>query len=188
MNIQNKLALQNWNKYIDDEPETAVAAMGEVQNEEPLFDPMSELNEIEDPPPWETPKKKRPFKTNTLKSSMARTVLMPRRPPYVQCDAGLTKTAQCWVNPQSKSLHIKLEDLDWLCSYAADQQHYQGITREACVDPKTAVAATSSDWDLNSKTFDVKVMNQSYDIPLGFMSHDIYDKLVEACKAENHLA
>ena len=39
---EQTLALQNSNKYMDDEPETAVAAMGEVQNEEPLFDPMSE--------------------------------------------------------------------------------------------------------------------------------------------------
>ena len=29
---------------------------GEVQNEEPLFDPMAELHEIEDSPPLETPK------------------------------------------------------------------------------------------------------------------------------------
>ena len=184
--IAEKLALQSSNKYIDDEPETAVAAMGEVQNEEPLYDPMCELNEIEDSPPLETPKKKRQFKTNRLKPSMARTVLMPRRPPYVQCDAGLTKTVHCWVKPKSKSLYIKLEDLDWLCSYAADQHHYQGITRATCVDPKTAVAATSIEWDFNRKTFDVKVMNQSYDIPLGFMSQDIYDKLVEACEVENH--
>ena len=92
---------------------------------------------------------------------MARTVLMPRRPPYVQCDAGLTETVHCWVKAESRPLYIKLEDLDWLCSYAADQHHYHGITRETCVDPKTAVAATSIDWDFDSKTFDVKVMNQS---------------------------
>ena len=36
-------------KYIEDEPETAVAAVGEVQNEGPLFDPMAELDEVEDP-------------------------------------------------------------------------------------------------------------------------------------------
>ena len=79
MNFQKQtLALQNSNKYMDDEPETAVAAMGEVKNEEPLFDAMSELNEIEDLPPLETPKKKRPFKINALKPSMARTVVMPR--------------------------------------------------------------------------------------------------------------
>ena len=90
---------------------------------------------------------------------MLNTVLMPRRPPCVQCDAGLTKTVHCWVEPKSISLYIKLEDLDWLCSYAADQHHYQGITRETCVDPKTAIAATSIAWDLNSKAFDVKVMN-----------------------------
>ena len=111
---------------------------------------------------------------------------MPRRPLYVQCDAGATKTVHCWVKPKSKSLYIKIEDLDWLCFHAADQHQYQGITREACVDLKTAVWATSIEWDLNSNTFGVKVMNQSYDIPLGFTSREIHDKLVEACEVENH--
>ena len=115
---------------------------------------------------------------------MLQTVLMPRRPPCVQCDAGLTKTVHCWVKPKSKSLYIKLEDLDWLFSYAADQHNYQGITREACVDPKTAVAATSIEWDFNSKAFDVKVMNQLYDIPRGFMSQEMYGKLVETCDVD----
>ena len=72
-----------------------------------------------------------------------------------------------------------------MCSYAADQHHYQGIARETCVDPKTAVAATSIEWDFNSKTFNVKATNQSYDIPLGFMSQEIHDKLVGACNIEN---
>ena len=64
-----------------DEPETAVAAVGEVQNKEPLFDPMAELNEIEDSPPLETPKKKRPLKTNA------------RKPPNVKYGAHAKTTA-----------------------------------------------------------------------------------------------
>ena len=64
-----------------DEPETAVAAVGEVQNKEPLFDPMAELNEIEDSPPLETPKKKRPLKTNA------------RKPPNVEYGAHAKTTA-----------------------------------------------------------------------------------------------
>ena len=109
-----------------------------------------------------------------------RTVIMPRRPPCVQCDAGLTQTVRMWVKPKSKALHIRLEDIDWLCSYAADQHHFQRITRDLGVDPDTAVAATMIDWNYNSKTFEVKVMNQSYDIPFGFMTAELYDKIADA--------
>jgi hypothetical protein len=111
---------------------------------------------------------------------MVRKVLMPKRPACVQCDAGLNYTVHCWIKPKSSALHIKLEDLDWLCSYAADQHHFQGITRDLGVDPETAVAATNIEWNFNSKTFEVKVKSQSYDIPLGFMTTEIYDKLADA--------
>ena len=102
---------------------------------------------------------------------------MPRRPPCVQCDAGLAKTVGMWVKPKNKALHIKLEDIDWLCSYAADHHHFQGVARGPGVDPNTAVAAIHVEWDYNNKTWDVKVNGQSYDIPLGIMkksSHMLY--------------
>ena len=105
---------------------------------------------------------------------------MPRRPPCVQCVAGSTKTVRMWVKPKSKALHIRLEDIDWLCSYAADQHHFQGIARGPGVDQNTAVAATHVEWDYTNKTWDVKVNDQSYDVPLGIMTEEIYDKLAGA--------
>ena len=42
--LADKLILHSSNKDVDDEPETAVAAMGEVDSKYKLFDPMSELN------------------------------------------------------------------------------------------------------------------------------------------------
>ena len=81
---------------------------------------------------------------------------------------------------KSKALHIRLEDVDWLCFYAADQHHFQGIARCPGVDPNTAVAATHVEWDYNNKTWDVKVNDQSYDIPFGIMTDEMYDKLAGA--------
>ena len=179
--LTQKLFVDSLSKDIDDEPEIAVAAMGEVQDEDNVFDPMSQLNAFEDSPPLETPKKTRQSKPKKPKPAhaMVRKVLMPNRPACVQCDAGLNYTVHCWIKPKCRALHIKLEDLDWLCSYAADQHHFQGITRDLGVDPETAVAATNIEWNFNSKTFEVKVMNQSYDIPLGFMTTEIHDKLAD---------
>ena len=36
------------------------------------------------------------------------------------------------------------------------------------------------EWDYNNKTWDVKVNGQSYDIPLGIMTDEMYDKLAGA--------
>ena len=166
-NIKNDDAARS---AIDEEPETAVAAIWEGQEGDRLVDPMLELNCIEDSPPLETPKKKRkPCSKKHRKPQFAtvRTVLMPKRPPCAQCgvDANLTKTVLMWVKPKSKTLWIELEDIDWLCSYAADQHHFQ-----ATADSKNAVAATSIEWDFIGRAWDVKLMRQSYHIPRDIMT------------------
>ena len=180
--LTQKLFVGSLSKDLDDEPEIAVAAMGEVQDEEDAYDPMSQLIAFDDSPPLETPKKKKPNKTKKPKPAyeLVRKVIMPKRPACVQCDAGLNYTVHCWMKPKSKSLHIRLEDLDWLCSYAADQHYFQGVARDLGVNPETAVAATNIEWNFNSKTFEVKVKSQSYDVPLSFMTAEMYDKLADA--------
>ena len=80
-----------------------------------------------------------------------------------------------WVKPKSKTLWIELEDIDWLCSYAADQHHFQ-----ATADSKNAVAATSIEWDFIGRAWDVKLMRQSYHIPRDIMTDAMYDKLADA--------
>ena len=59
--LADKLAIVDQNEdeasaEVDDQPETAVASMGEVQNGEQKDDPMNELDDLEDSPPIETPK------------------------------------------------------------------------------------------------------------------------------------
>ena len=114
-NIKNDDAARS---AIDEEPETAVAAIGEGQDGDKLVDPMLEFNCIEDSPPLETPKKKRKpcsKKHREPQFATVRTVLMARRPPCAQCDvdANLMKTVLMWVKPKSNTLWIELEDIEW---------------------------------------------------------------------------
>ena len=75
------------------DPETAVAAADtepeDWQNEE--FDPMAELDDIVQN--LETPKKKNTCKQGPLRS-VVREIAMPKRPPCVQCDTGVSKSMQ----------------------------------------------------------------------------------------------
>ena len=122
--LADKIAIVDQNEDeasadVDDQPETAVATMGEVQNGDQKDDPMHDLDDLGVSPPLETPKKnvKRCPKTlmkkyNKQQFPPRRTVIMPKRPPCVQCDAGLTKTVGMWVKSKNKAPHIKLEDID----------------------------------------------------------------------------
>ena len=107
---------------------------------------------------------------------------MPKRPPCVQCDAGVSKSIQFYCKPKSRALFIRIQDIDWLISYAADQHHFQGIPRGADVVPKTAVAAYKIEWDYNAKVFDVNI-NAGPDAgltlksPLGAFTKDAFDKV-----------
>ena len=109
---------------------------------------------------------------------------MPKQPPCVQFDAGVSNNIQIYCKPKSSALFIRIQDLDWLISYAADQHHFQGIARGADVAPKTAVAACQIEWDYNAKALDV-IINAGPDAgltlksPLGAFTKDAFDKVNE---------
>ena len=88
------------------------------------------------------------------------------------------KQYACGSNPKSK--RCKSDSKTWTGCGSSDQHYFQGIARGPGVDFKTAVAATHVEWDYNNKTWNVKVNDQSYDIPLGIMTDEIHDKLVGA--------
>ena len=90
------------------------------------------------------------------------------------------KTIHLWVKPKSKALWVRLEDLNWLCAYAADQHHFQGIARTCGVGSKTAVAAKRGVvWNFNTKRWDVTNMNQSVSLVGDFMNEYIYEIVVD---------
>mgnify|MGYP003324216205 CR=1 FL=1 len=61
-----------------------------------------------------------------------------------------------YVGPKSKALWIRLDCIDWLISYAADEHYYQGVSRS---DPLTAVAARDYEieFDYQDKSWDCKI-------------------------------
>jgi hypothetical protein len=66
------------------------------------------------------------------------------------------QTVHMHVKPKSTALWIRLDSIDWLVSYAADEHYYQGVTRS---DPLAAVAAKDYelDFDYNDKTWRCKI-------------------------------
>lgn len=162
------------------DPETAVAA-ADTEPAELDDDPMAELDDIS--PELETPKKTKSRK-QVPQRALVRSVDMPTRPLCVQCDAG-TKTLQFYCQPKSKKLFIRIQDVDWLISYAADQHHFQGIRRGADVAPETAVAAYTIEWDFNAKAFDVNINTGPHaglrlTSPLVEFTKDAFDKTCES--------
>ena len=78
------------------------------------------------------------------------TVTMPMRPPCSGADIG--KTVDVHLLRKDKAgtrLFMRIDCLDWLLSYAADEFAFGGIVRE----PESAVAEKSVDWDFNAGLF-----------------------------------
>ena len=112
-----------------EEGETAAAAEGEATP-----DPMLALDELCTP----VPKAKSPAKPK-VHANRARVteVTMPLRPPCAATDQGKTIVIRIYRRPvpptQRKNtrecLYMDLDHMDWLLAYAADELHFQGITR-----------------------------------------------------------
>ena len=55
------------------------------------------------------------------------------------------------MKPGNRSLYLRIDCLDWLASYAADEQHFQGIEREEPASlQETAVANYRVEWGFNN--------------------------------------
>ena len=100
------------------------------------------------------------------------------------------KTINLFVKPKSKALWVRLEDLNWLCSYAADQHHFQGINRTGGVDSKTAVAERGAVvWNFGTRRWDVTLMDRSLSMAdEEFMTDSIYRTVVEMYSIDNDKA
>jgi len=111
-----------------EEGETAAAAEGEATP-----DPMLALDELCTP----VPKAKSPAKPK-VHANRARVteVTMPLRPPCAATDQGKTIVIRIYRRPvpptqrnTRECLYMDLDHMDWLLAYAADELHFQGITR-----------------------------------------------------------
>lgn len=159
--LQSKLFGAGNKQVVDD----ADRGGGEHSEKEEAYDPdpMDLLGADLGCPELETPKKckhpglKRKMDSNLFKSTnLVRAIDMPKRPTCAGRDCAEMQTVHMHVKPKSTALWIRLDSIDWLVSYAADEHYYQGVTRS---DPLAAVAAKDYelDFDYNDKTWGCKI-------------------------------
>ena len=84
---------------------------------------------------------------------------MPKRPPCSGLDQEETQIIYVYLKPGNRSLYLRIDCLDWLVSYAADEHHFQRIVREVPQAlPGTAVADWRVEWDFNDKVWEGTVL------------------------------
>ena len=108
-------------------------------------DPMDQLDEVraEDKPKPKAPVRRR---------SMAPVKLsMPKRPACTGQACDETQTIYVILRPcGNRQLYIRMDCVDWLVAYAADEHHFQGVVRAPPVSsPVTAVADYRVEWEFN---------------------------------------
>ena len=122
-------------------------------------DPMNALDDISDRPlPSGRPQGVgRPCKPRVGKvRSHVRALEVRKRPPCSGVDEGLTTQIFVYMKPGTRSLYLRVDCLDWLLAYAADEHHFQGILRTD-TEPHTAVAASWVEWNFCRKLWEVVV-------------------------------
>ena len=158
--LQDKLFGQLNKQVVDD----ADHGGGEHNENEEAYDPdpMLLLGASSQDTELETPKKCKPRQTrktdaNVFKfTNLVRAIDMHKRPTCAGRAYAEMQTVHMHVKPKSTALWIRLDCIDWLVSYAADEHYYQGVTRS---DPLAAVAAKyyELDFDYNDKTWECKI-------------------------------
>ena len=114
---------------------------------------------------------------------------MPKRPLCVGGAAGRI-TVYVFVRTNSKMLWLRMDCIDWLISYAADEHYYQGISR---VDAAASEPAADYDieWDYNDKAFDCSI-NVGRDagltlrMTLNQLTKEIFEKVAEKVHLDDY--
>ena len=84
-------------------------------------------------------------------------IIMPKRPSCSGTEPSETQSVYVYMKPRNRSLYIRLDALDWLTSYAADEHFVQGIlcTQE---ESDTAVADYRVEWSFNDNYYEGTVL------------------------------
>ena len=146
---------------------TAVAEENEDDEEEEV-DPMDALEES-----METPKKaakKAPQsrkKKQVMLKSVVKELQLPRRPACAGDDGDTTVTVYSKGGPNYKktNLYIRVDCVDWLLSYAADEHSRQGVKSASNADfgvkeaNCTEVADLNLEWDFRAKAWQAEFVS-----------------------------
>ena len=113
-------------------------------------DPMDELDAVATLPVKKT---KKPNKYQPL-----RALTMPRRPHCSGVERNLTTIIHVYSPGKNKSLYLRVDGINWLLSYAADEHHYQGVEQNPSSETLPAVAASVVRWDFTAKHWKGEVL------------------------------
>jgi hypothetical protein len=118
-------------------------------------------------------------------------VMMPKRPPCTGLEPGQTHTIYILVGRcGNRQLFLRMDGMDWLMAYAADEYHFQGIQREmAAMMPSTAVADYRSEWNFNECLWEGFILagdakGQTIKFSPGSLRRSQWDKLKEQSLAD----
>ena len=123
-------------------------------------DPMNALDDLVTSTHKATPTPKAAVRTKQRPDrAEMKFIAVPTRAPCVVCDHFATTLVCVYRKPGPRNntrLYLRVDCLDWLLSYAADELHYQGVTR---IDPEPndqepncdAVADLHLAWDFNER-------------------------------------
>ena len=129
-------------------------------------DPMDALDEVPDTPLKATKKAVRTPQKKTARS-MVTELQMPQRPLCV--GSAETTTVCLYLKPnnrniKSASIYIRVDCIDWLLAYAADELFYQGVKRDTAADEDLkvancpAVADVNLEWDFTTHAWEAEFL------------------------------
>jgi len=145
-------------KFFEEEDTTEdTTAVAEEINAD--VDPMDALDDVAAPvakPTTKTAKRPCPPRPEV------RALTMLKRPPCSGAEQDQTTIIFVYLKPGNRSLYLRVDCLDWLLSYAADEQHFQGVVRDK---PKPSPSEGSSavteflvEWDFTEKVWRGEVL------------------------------
>ena len=134
---------------------------GEAPAVAEYVDPMEDLDdvsEVEEPKPKARRKADKPIGIN-----------LPKRPPCAGEDQGETVTIYAVL--YRRKLHMRIDGLDWLLSYAADEYHFQNIVRQAEKHPPAVTDGFYIEWEFNKRSW-VATVNVGFKAGKQFFNPD----------------
>ena len=124
--------------------ETAVAEEAPA-----VADPMNDLDDVLEEKPIETKKPKINRKKFNMNIPVCLT--MPKRPPCAGVEQDEVVNVHVLVHSGGhRAMFLRMDSIDWLLAYAADEQHYQGIPRAPPPErPAVADEPYTISWDFD---------------------------------------
>ncbi len=164
--IRDKLnsAVADEDRYAEPSAVAGPSAVADGDDDAP--DPMDALEEVLDTPLKATKKAARTTQKKTARS-MVTELQMPQRP---LCAGSVETTTVCLYlkpnnrNIKSASIYIRVDCIDWLLAYAADELFFQGVKRDTAADEDLkvancpAVADVNLEWDFTTHAWEAEFL------------------------------